>query len=128
MRRLLQALVPLLLILYSCNEDKRLADYSTIVDGADKIVFYTRMGDTFSRTREVVSPDQLADLKAILKRNIKPETQRKFIANHKIEMLSYGKVTGVLLISGIKENPFVNFKSDNLGFGFRLTYGIGMSL
>ena len=63
-----------------------------------------------------------------MKRNIKPEYQRKFIAQQKIEIYKQGKLLGVLLISGTKEDPFVNFTNEKFGFGFKLTYGIGMSL
>ncbi|MFI5406331.1 MAG: hypothetical protein ACHQ1D_07435 [Nitrososphaerales archaeon] len=116
-----------LLLVFSCSRDKQLDDYTQIVDSADKIVFYERHADTFSITMSVDSLEHLQNLKNILKRNIKPEYQRKFIAQRKIEIYKHQKLLGVLLISGTNEDPFVNFTNDTFGFGFKLTYGIGMS-
>ena len=116
-----------LLLLSSCSRDKQLDDYTQIVDSADKIVFYERHADTFSITMSLDSLEHLQNLKNILKRNIKPEYQRKFIAQRKIEIYKHQKLLGVLLISGTNEDPFVNFTNDTFGFGFKLTYGIGMS-
>ena len=116
------------LLLFSCSRDRRLQDYTQIVDSADKIVFYFRHGDTFVITKSVESSEHLHNLKNILKRNIKPENQRKFIAQQKIEIFGHEKLLGVLLINGTKEDPFVNFTNAKFGFGFKLTYGIGMSL
>ena len=117
-----------LLFLISCSRDKRLDDYLRIVDSADKIVFYARHADSFAITRSVDSLEYLQNLKIILRRNIKPEMQRKFIAQQKIEIYKQEKLLGILLISRTKENPFVNFTNGTFGFGFKLTYGIGMSL
>jgi hypothetical protein len=117
-----------LLLLFSCSRDKRLDDYFQLVDSADKIVFYARHADTFAITKSVDSLEYLENLKNILKRNIKIESQRKFIAQQKIEIYRHEKLLGILLISGTKEHPFVNFTNDKFGFGFKLTYGIGMSL
>ena len=116
-----------LLLLFSCSRDNRLNDYSKIVDSADKIVFYARQADTFAIAYSADSLEHLQSVKNILKRNIKPEDQRKFIAHQKIEIYKQQKLLGVLLISGINEDPFVNFTSDRFGFGFKMTYGIGMS-
>ena len=79
-------------------------------------------------TRQVVSLEGLQSLKNILKRNVKPEHPKKIIAGHKIEIYKKGKLQGVLFITAAKEDPFVNFKNENVDFGFRLTNGIGMSL
>lgn len=117
-----------LLLLFSCSRDKRLDHYAQIIDSADKIVFYARHADIFAITKNVDSLVYLRNIKNILKRNIKPEYQRKFIARHKIEIYRHEKLLGVLLISGPKEDPFVNFTNGTFGFGFKLTYGIGMSL
>jgi hypothetical protein len=118
----------LLFFLFSCSRDNRLADYNRIVDSGDKIIYYTRIADSFATTKIVDSVAHLQNLKSIFKRNIEPEYQRKFIAQHKIEIYKQGKLSGVLLLSGSKETPFVNFTCDKFGFGFKLTYGIGMSL
>ncbi len=117
-----------LLFLFSCSRDERLDAYTQIVDNADKIVFYVRHADTFAITKSIDSLEHLKNLKNILKRNIKPEYQRKFMAQQKIEIYRHDKLLGTLLISGITEKPFVNFTNDTFGFGFRLTYGIGNSL
>ena len=116
-----------LLLLFSCSRDKRLNDYTKIVDTSDKIVFYARQADTFAIAYSADSLEHLQGVKDILKRNIKPEDQRKFIAQQKIEIYKDQKLLGVLLISGINEDPFVNFTCDRFGFGFKMTYGIGMS-
>lgn len=115
-------------LLSSCARDKRLDDYYQIVDRADKILFYSKIDDTFILSKEVDSVAHLQNLKNILKRHIEPESQRKFVASQKIEIYEHGNLLGVLLISDPKENPFVNFTNDKFGFGFKLTYGIGMSL
>lgn len=112
----------------SCSRDHRINDYTQLVDRADQVIFYKRVADSFAVSKKVDSPRQLQDLKAILKRNITPEDQKQFIATYKIELYSTGKLLGMLLISDIKEKPFVNFTTNNFAFGFRLTYGIGMSL
>jgi hypothetical protein len=116
------------LVLSSCSRDRRLDDYYHIVDSADKVIIYAKTVDTFSITRTIDSLGQLKNMKNTLKRHIKPETQRIFIPTNKIEIYRDGKMQGVLVISGSNEDPFVNFVSDKFGFGFKLTYGIGMSL
>jgi hypothetical protein len=116
------------LTLSSCSTDKRLDGYKRIVDDADKIVFYTRVADSFIVTSKVDSLEYLQNLKDIFQRNIKPEPQTKFIAQHKIELYNREQLTGVLLISGTTTGGLVNFINDQFSFGFKLTYGIGMSL
>lgn len=128
MKYLTLIFIPFLLLLSSCSGDKRLHNYNQIVDSADKIVIYARHADTFAITNTIDSLEYLQNLKNILKRNIIPEAQRKFIARHRIEIYSHEKLLGVLLISENKDDPFVNFTNDSFEFGFRLTYGIGMSL
>ena len=88
------------------------------------MVFYKNVDNTFILTRKVDSSEHLQNLKNILQRNIKPEYQSKFVSNYKIEIYNLGQLSGVLLIGS--EN--VNFINNKLAFGFKLTYGIGMSL
>jgi hypothetical protein len=121
-------LLLVILCLSSCSRDKRLDTYYLIVDRADKLKYYIRNGNTFTLTRETDSPEQLQSQKNILKRNIEFDLQRKFIPGYKIEIYKEGKLLGTLLINTSKESPFVNFQNKNFGFGFKLTYGIGMSL
>ena len=66
-------------------------------------------------------------MKAILKRNIQPESPRKFIVYRSIALYGAEKRIGILMVS-YGEKPYVNFRSDSLNFTFPLTYGIGMSL
>ena len=96
--------------------------YNQIVDSADKIEISKLVDNDWKLESEVAGKEELQFLKDVLKRNINPETQRKFKADKKFEIVKDDKVVGQLLIL----HPFVNFTSDNLGFGFRLTYGIGM--
>jgi hypothetical protein len=65
-------------------------------------------------------------LKKVLTRHIKPEIQRKFISDARIELFRNKKRIAFLLIANDSQNGFANFNSDSLQFGFRLTYGIGM--
>ena len=114
--------------LFSCSRNEKFETYSKIIDSADQFRYYIRNNDTFTLTKKVIISEQVQSLKNILKRNIEPELQQKFIAYHKIEIYRKGDLQGALLISGSKEYPYVNFTNGNFGFGFRLTYGIGMSL
>src|SRR3982751_1601354 len=117
-----------LLVLVSCSRDGGLDKYIQIVDRADSIVFYIRDADTFIVTKKVESLNSLKSLKSILKRNIEPQIQRTFLPQYKILFYQDHTYLGALLISGTKENPFANFTNGSFSFGFKLTYGIGMSL
>ena len=112
-----------LLFLFSCSKRGTLDKYYQIVDSSNKVVYYTKINGVFIITREATVDEHLQTSKNILKRNIKPEEQRNITPTNKIEIYKNEKVIGTLLIS-----DFVNFNSANLKFGFRLTYGIGMSL
>ena len=112
----------IILTLSCCARDNRLEVYNQIVDSADKIKISKLVDNDWKLESEVAGKEKLQFLKDVLKRNINPETQRKFKADKKFEIVKDDKVVGQLLIL----HPFVNFTSDNLGFGFRLTYGIGM--
>ena len=67
-------------------------------------------------------------IKNILKRNIKPEGKGDIVATNKIEIYHFQSLTGILLIETSDQKGFVNFTGNEFHFGFRLTYGIGMSL
>jgi len=64
--------------------------------------------------------------KAILIRNIQPEKQRSTISNGDIALFRDSTKIAYLHINTNAKDPFVNFYSGSLNFGFRLTYGIGM--
>jgi hypothetical protein len=85
MKYLILLFALILLILASCSRDNRLKDYDQIVENADKIIFYSRIADTFAISRSVDSLKYLQNLKGILKRHIEPEPERKFVASNKIE-------------------------------------------
>ncbi len=117
-----------LMAFYSCSRFRELDKYYDIVDSTDKVEYYTRINDTFALSSEVVSLNELLSLKGILKRHIEPGDQRIFIPTDKIELYNRGRLLGSLIINASRENFYVNFQGQNFGFGFRLTYGIGMSL
>ena len=121
MRRLIFLIV--IILLYSCK-DKTVKNYERLVEKADKIVITERDHDD---TIIVKSAIVLQNLKDILKRNIKPETPRKFIIDKSINLYAGDRKLGLLMV-GYGEKPYINFRSDSLCFTFPLTYGIGMAL
>jgi hypothetical protein len=119
----LPIIIAILFSLYSCK-DRRVSQYEQIVDNADKIVIINQeQNDSLVLT----TAPMLANMKKVLKRNISPESPRKFMAERSFALYRGGEKTGVLLIS-IGSKPYVNFRSDGLNMTFPLTYGIGMSL
>jgi hypothetical protein len=115
--------IAILFGLFSCK-DERIIKYDQIVDSADRIVINDK---THNDSMVLTNQPILDNMKNVLKRNIKPESPRKFLANRSIALYRNGLKTGVLLISyGTK--PYVNFRSDSLNITFPLTYSIGMSL
>ena len=116
------------MVLNSCSRDERIEKYDKIINDCDRVKIYTRTDNDFNLIKEIIDKDDLLTLKTILKRDINPEMQEKFIANKRFEILKGDKVVGQLMINDSKERPFANFVSDDFGFGFRLTYGIGMYL
>jgi hypothetical protein len=103
--------------------DRQLHIYYNIVDKVDRVVI------TYKKTglKKILTNIEIETFKNHLKRNIQPELQRVFINDVLVELYSDSKRIAFLLIyQGVKDIGFVNFNSDNLNFGFRLTYGIGM--
>ena len=94
--------------------------YKSIVRQADRFEVYYKSTDKTIAVEERMT----ANFKDILTRNVTPETQRKFVNDVKIEIYKENKLTAFLMIN----SGFVNFDSDNLNFGFRLTYGIGQTI
>ncbi len=115
-------------VFISCSGNYNIIKYNKIIDDADTFKIYKRIDDTFVLENQVYKPEYAKSLKSILTRHINPEYQKKFIPNAKIEIYNGEKLKGALLISTSKENPFVNFSNGEFGFGFKLTYGIGMYL
>ncbi|MBX3240820.1 MAG: hypothetical protein KIT80_22985 [Chitinophagaceae bacterium] len=123
MKKVICFLSGLILLLSSCA-NKTVRNYEQLVDRADKIVI-GRLGqyDSIVITNAAV----LQNMKDILKRNIKQESPRKFIADQSMTLYVANKQIGTLLVSK-DDKPYVNFRSDSLNFTFPLTYGIGMFL
>jgi hypothetical protein len=109
--------------LFSCK-DWRISKYDQIVDKADRIVINDK---EHNDSMVLTNQPMLDNMKNVLKRNIKPESPRKFLAKRTITLFSNGLKNGVLLIS-YGSKPYVNFRSDSLNITFPLNYGIGMSL
>lgn len=115
----------LILSVASCSGDKRLELYNTLIKDCDKIKIYVLVDDEFKLKEETANEDELKTLKDMLTRGIKPEAHRKFKADKRIEILKHDKVVAQLLISSSTNRPFANVVTDDFGFGFGLTYGIG---
>ena len=112
-----------MIALTSCNDGK-LKKYESIVREADRFEIYYKSTD-----KTVAVPEQMtSNFKDILTRNINPETQRNFINDVKIGIYKENKEIGFLMIADGGKSPFVNFNSDKVNFGFRLTYGIGQTI
>jgi hypothetical protein len=118
----------IIVLLNSCSWDERIEKYEQIINDSDKFKIYVRTDNDFKLIKKIIDKDDLVTLKTILKSDINLEIQEKFTADKRIEILQGDKVVGQLMINDSKERPFVNFVSDDLGFGFRLTYRIGMYL
>jgi hypothetical protein len=109
--------------LASCSNGK-FKKYEGIVNDADRFEIYYK-----STNKTVAIPEQMtANFKDILTRNVNPATQRKFINDVKIGIYKGNKQIGFLMIANGGKSPFVNFNSDKVNFGFRLTYGIGQTI
>ena len=111
------------LALTSCK-DRRLLKYEQVVLEATKLqIVYNASNKTI-----IIPEQQIVNFKHILSRNIKPELQREFINNVRIDIFKDNRRTAFLLINNRDKLPFVNFNSDSANFGFRLTYGIGQTI
>jgi len=115
-------LIATLFTLTACN---RIYDqYKTIINDVDRIdIHYKNTGrDIRLSTKDVVA------FKKVLLRSIKPEMQKEFISDVTVDFYAHDKRIAYFQIYQAPTNPFVNFNSENLNFGFQLTYGIGMFL
>ena len=78
------------------------------MQSADKFeIYYKSNGETV-----IISPEQIKDFKAILTRNVKPEFQRKFINDVRVDFFKIYNRIAFLMIANGNTNPFVNFNSD----------------
>ena len=112
-----------ILALTSCK-DRRLLKYEQVVLEATKLqIVYNASNKTIT-----IPEQQIVNFKHILSRNVKPELQREFINDVRIDIFKDNRRTAFLLINNSDKLPFVNFNSDSVNFGFRLTYGIGQTL
>lgn len=111
------------LALTSCGPSKT-DRYTSIINQT------TRIKIEYLKFDEVIELDksQTEVFKAILKRNVEPENQRKFQADIRVELYDNNEQIGVLTITDNGSTAFVNFDSEDLHFGFLLTYGIGQYL
>jgi type III secretory pathway component EscR len=111
------------LTLTACSQPK-VDEYNSIIDRVTKIEI------NFKNSERLIELDknQVEVFKSILKRNIEPEIQRKFIANIQIDLFENESRIGFLMVTENETKPFVNFGSDGLNFGFQLTYGISQYL
>ncbi len=111
------------LSLTACSQPK-IDKYNSIIDRT------TRIEITFKDSARKIELDkkQVEMFKDILKRNIEPEIQRKFIADAQVNLYENDGRIGFLMLTDNETKPFVNFGSENLNFGFPMTYGIGMYL
>jgi len=66
-----------------------------------------------------------AGFEELITTGIKPDIQKKFISNTRIDLFRDSQRIGYIMIQNGK-TPAANFNSQNLNFGFRLTYRLGM--
>jgi hypothetical protein len=109
-------------MLTACNE--KLDQYQEIIDRIDRIdIHYKDINKDTS-----LSSQQMSTFKKMLVRNIKPNLQTKFNSDIIVHLYLEDKRIAFLQVHISERNPFVNFNSDELNFGFPLTYGLGMFL
>ena len=116
-----RAIVVLLLIIFaSCNND--LKHYEKIIETTDRIeVHYKNDKDTI-----ILTPQQTSDFKNIFTTDVMPKLQSKFLYDVAVDFYKDSSRIGFIMISNNSVLPFANFSSDSLGFGFVLTYRMGM--
>ncbi len=112
-----------LLTITSCSQSK-IDQYNEIIDRTSRIeINYKNLNKKLE-----LDTKQVENFKRILKRNIDPTIQEKFIADIQIDLYDKEGRIGHLMITEFNSKPFVNFGSDDLNFGYPLTYGIGQYL
>jgi hypothetical protein len=106
------------IIFTSCNNEFR--QYEQIINTVNRAEIH------FNNKTIILSNQKIEELKKVLSENIKPELQRKFIKDVSIDLYKDSNRLAFLLITNNQAEPFINFNSQNLNFGFRTTYRIGM--
>ena len=106
------------------RSNKTISRYEKIVDQTDRITIEFKSIDKTVELDKI----QVENLKGILISNIGSTSIRKFVADVQINLYSQGNRIGFLMVTENPDKPFVNFGSENLNFGFKLTYGIGRYL
>jgi hypothetical protein len=122
MKQLLQILI-ISLIITTCTPSN-VNKYNSRIDRVSRIEIDFKNSDK----KIELDKKQVEILKDILKRNIVPEYQRKFVTDIQIDLYDNENRIGFLMITDNSTKPFVNFGSNDLNFGFQLTYGIGQYL
>jgi len=113
----------ILLMLTACSQSK-IEEYNAIIDKSTRIeIVYKDLNK-----RVELDNQQVEVFKDILKRNIEPTIQKKYKAEIQIDLYHKEDRIGFLIVTNKSSNPFVNFGSENLNFGYQLTYGIGQYL
>lgn len=111
--------VYMLFFLTACT-DSKLERYEKLVATVDSVEIYFNENDL----KSTLKPEQVEVFKDILTNNIETKTQSKFHSDVNIKLFSQQGKVGSILITENATNPSANFVSDDLGFGFGLTYGI----
>lgn len=105
-------------------QDSRLDKYERHVQEADGIeIYYKNINRTFT-----VAPQEMANFKNLLMRNVKPQDPKSFTDDIRIDLYRKGELTSFLLITMSHASPNCSFNSKDATFGFQLPYGIGMAI
>jgi hypothetical protein len=95
--------------------------YKSIVNHANRFeVYFIDINKTIT-----IPPSEIQRFKDVITKDIKPEFQRKFIIDTRIDFFRDNQRIGYLMVQNGKV-PVANFNSDSLNFGFALTYRMGM--
>lgn len=105
------------------SQDTTVQQYRSIVNQADRFeVYFIDINKTIR-----IPADETKSFKDVITTDIKPEMQRVFIGNIRIDFFRGNQRIGYLMLENSK-GADANFNSDSLNFGFGLTYRIGMWL
>ncbi len=113
--------VCILFLLTACSYTK-LKHYEKLVSSANSVDVH------FDDMRTTLSETQVEIIKEILVVHIEPKLPRKFRPTARIELFEEGAKIGEILAYEQPDNLFVNFVSEDLSFGFQMTYSISRYL
>ena len=100
-------------------KDATLQQYRNIVNQADRFeVVFISISKTIS-----IPAGEIESFKDVITSGIKPEMQRVFIGDTRVDFFRRNQRIGYLMVS---KGSIANFNSDGLNFGFHLTYRMGM--